>query len=274
MHTVITERFIRQIKTGGSVPCVFGCSDGEQYYVKCMQNNRLHVINEFVGNGLLKCLGVPTPESSLVRIYSELLDGENIERNRPGGIGFGSKKVDGLSKNLEMGRLFSVDDFRKFTVSHDLIRDFIGILLFDIWVYNCDRSYNNPNVLIQEYPDQREYHLVAIDHAMIFDGLDYLSLTSQSTIKKIPTLEDTLVYHPVFDVIRNESGLFFDAIGEEIANKICHFDQDDLNNVLNDVPGSWGLTDDDKSAISLYVMSRKDLVPGFYNEIIKAWGEI
>ena len=106
MRRVKTERFIKQMETSGSMPCVFECSDGETYYVKHIGNNRLHVINELIGASLLQFLDLPTPEIALVEVIPETIEGIKFDRKPPQGVAFGSRQLKGQSRSLDRGDLY------------------------------------------------------------------------------------------------------------------------------------------------------------------------
>ena len=145
MRRVKTERFIEQLSTG-SLPCKFECSDGETYFIKHIGNNRRHVINELIGAGLLQLLEVPAPDIALVEVIAETIEGETFGRKPPQGVAFGSRQLKGQSRSLDRGDLYNGQEIRKFGAPQALI----GIVLFDIWVYNTGRAPRNPNVLVEE----------------------------------------------------------------------------------------------------------------------------
>jgi hypothetical protein len=165
MKRVETLFFKRHIETMGSYPSEFECGDGETYIVKHRENGvkREELIKEAIASRLLKKLEIPTPDVAAVEIISEAVPREFVFiRHRPTGIGFGSKKIH-RSRSVTKETLFNVAGMRMFDAPETLI----GICLFDIWVFNADRSLNNPNLIIEEVAGKK-MRLVAIDHSALF----------------------------------------------------------------------------------------------------------
>ena len=263
MRRVKTERFIKQMDTSGSMPCVFECSDDETYYIKHISNNRLHVINELIGSSLLQLLEVPTPEIALVEVVPETIEDEKIYRKPPQGLAFGSRQLKGQSKSLDRADLYQGQEIRKFAAPQALI----GIVLFDIWVYNIDRAPRNPNILVEEI-GKNGFHLVAIDHAVIFEGNEYSGIGSSSTSSP-PTVEESLISHPLYREVHDELGLFSSAEADRVLCRIESIREDELRDILNVIPNEWEVKDTEKeSIIKHYLLPRKNLVRGFYQQLL------
>lgn len=265
MKRVKTERFIRQLDTKGSVPCIFECSDGGTYYVKHIGNNRLHVINELLGTKLLELLGLPTPEVALIEIVPDVIEGMCFKGKTPEGLGFGSKKLEGLTRGLENFDLITESEILKFPVRQALI----GIVLFDLWVYNIDRTPCNANVLLQEIaPDNLRF--VAIDHALLFDDHPYDASRLERRISDPLTFEDTLIGHPQFSEIYDAAGLFASVEVAEYLERIEGITEQELYLAVNQVPVEWGLSESEKeSIIKNFLLPRKDLVRGFFHQLLE-----
>ena len=262
MKRVKTERFIEQIMTG-SLPCKFECSDGETYYIKHIGNNRLHVINELIGSSLLQLLAVPAPEIALVEVVSETIEGVRFDGKPPQGVAFGSRQLMGQSKSLDRADLYQGQEIRKFAASQALI----GIVLFDIWVYNIDRAPHNPNILVEEI-GKNSFRLVAIDHAVIFEDKEYIDLGS-SRNSFPPTIEESLISHPLFRDVHDALGLFSSDEADRVLCKIESIREDELRDILNVIPNEWEVKDTEKeSIIKHYLLPRKDLVRGFYQQLL------
>ncbi len=264
MRRVKTERFIRQIETQGSVPSIFECSDGETWYIKHIGNNRLHVINELIGASLLQFLDLPTPEMALVEVVPETVIDEKFDRKPPQGLAFGSRQLKGQSKSLDKGDLFQHQEMCKFAAPQALI----GIVLFDIWVYNTDRGPHNPNVLIEEV-GKDSCHLVAIDHAMIFEGKEYCGLDS-SRNSLPPTIEESLISHPLYRDVYDSFGLFSSDEADRVLGRIENGTESELHDILKVIPDEWEVKETEKeSIIKHYLLPRKNLVRSFYQQLLE-----
>ncbi len=265
MKRVRTERFISQLPTAGSVPCLFECSDGETYYVKHTGNGRTQVINELLGAKLLKLLDLPTPEVALVEIVPETIDGISFLRKTPEGLGFGSQMLVGVTRGLDSFDLIKGAEIRKFPASQTLI----GIVLFDLWVYNIDRTPRNPNVLLQEI-EADNLRFVAIDHALMLDDHPY-DASRLERLSLVPlTLEDTLIGHPQFREVYDSAALFASVEVGEYLKRIEATTEQELYEVVNQVPVEWSLSDQEKEAIvRCFLLPRKDLVRGFFHQLLE-----
>ncbi len=263
MMRVKTERFIEQLSTG-SLPCKFECSDGETYFIKHIGNNRRHVINELIGAGLLQLLEVPAPDIALVEVIAETIEGETFGRKPPQGVAFGSRQLKGQSMSLDRGDLYNGQEIRKFGAPQALI----GIVLFDIWVYNTDRAPRNPNVLVEEI-GKKSFRLVAIDHAMIFEEREHSALAVGSGSNSSPTIEESLISHPLYQGIHDFLGLFSSDEVERVLGRIESTTEEQLRGIVNVIPDEWEVKDTEKeSIIKHYLLPRKNLVRGFYQQLL------
>jgi len=265
MRRVKTERFVEQLDTQGSVPCLFECSDGETYYVKHIGNNRLHVINEFLGAKLLELLELPTPEVALVEIVPETIEGVSFLRKTPEGVGFGSQMLGGITRGLDSFDLIKGAEIRKFPAPQALI----GIVLFDLWVYNIDRTPRNSNVLLHENK-AGNLRFVAIDHALMFDDYPYEASRLQNLSFVSLTLEDTLIGHPQFREVYDMAGLFASVDVGGYLERIEKATEQELYEVVNQVPAEWDLSDKEKEGIvKIFLLPRKDMVRGFFHQLLE-----
>ncbi|MEI7696255.1 MAG: HipA family kinase [Chlorobium sp.] len=252
------------METQGSVPSVFECSDGETYYIKHIGNNRQHVINELIGYSLLQFLDLPTPEIALVDVVPDTVIDEEFDRKPPQGLAFGSKQLKGQSKSLDKGDLFQHQEMCKFAAPQALV----GIVLFDIWVYNIDRAPRNPNVLVEEV-GKDSFRLVAIDHAVIFEDKEYSSM-GRSMNNLPPTIEESLINHALYRNLHDSLGLFFSEEADRVLGRIEEVTESELHDILKVIPDEWEVKDIEKeSIIKHYLLPRKNLVRGFYQQLLE-----
>ncbi len=258
------ELFIKQIQTAGSLPCEFLCDDGNLYIVKHSENGRKNkdLINEVIGSCLAKSIGLNTPDIAIVEINKNLIPGGfKIERGVPMGICFGSKKLNGKHKNL--------NDFVDLPINdkigdNTIAKTFLQIILFDIWVRNNDRTYGNPNVIVEEISEK--LRLIAIDHTMILAGLGFDKLQLEKS--ESPTIEDTLISHELFEIIRNNYGLYFENCINEIILTIKNLDIEILTKILSQIPVEWNLQDNQINSIIDFIMYRKDITEQDFNNLL------
>ena len=148
---------------GMTQPFLCEGSNGKTYYVKGKAANASGLIKEWLGAQLANAFVLPlapcqilyVDSSTLVKYYSE----EAIYDLAEGGEGyvFGSEEITSCTE-------IKYDEIGK--ISPERQKD---ILLFDLWVYNEDRTLSelggNPNLLWQS----EQLKLYVIDHNLIFD---------------------------------------------------------------------------------------------------------
>ena len=174
---------------GMTQPFLCEGSNGKTYYVKGKAANASGLIKEWLGAQLANAFVLPlapcqilyVDSSTLVKYYSE----EAIYDLAEGGEGyvFGSEEITSCTE-------IKYDEIGK--ISPERQKD---ILLFDLWVYNEDRTLSelggNPNLLLQS----EQLKLYVIDHNLIFDNdFDHKSFWKTHIFRKI--IKD----HP-FDMI-------------------------------------------------------------------------
>lgn len=260
---ISTKWFKKEAKTGGSHPCLFYCDDGNFYFVKYHDNRKL--INEFIGAQLLKLLDINVPDWALVQINpNSIMPDTRFFGRAPSGIGFGSKEFTSFRDFYD---LMSPKGKGTKQFILDIRRTFLQIVLFDIWVRNCDRTINNTNLLIV-LNEKESYQLYAIDHADILAQLDYMSLSLEKETD-IP-IEDTLIYrNSFFKNIETSYGLFFDEEIDRLVQEIKNIDEDTIINILNLVPESWSLNNEGKRSIIDFLIFRKDITKEQFYKLLK-----
>jgi hypothetical protein len=153
VRTLHAVEHIRRMR-GGSQSHLMRCSDGHYYVVK-FQNNPQHrrvLVNELLGTSLAARLGLPTTPIAVIDVREDLilftpdLCVETSLSRIPclPGLQFGSSYV-GDPHHL------SVLDFAsdKHILDATNLRDFVGILVFDLWTSNTDSRqvlFRRPNV--------------------------------------------------------------------------------------------------------------------------------
>lgn len=130
--------------------------DGNCYYTKGYQVERIDQAKEWICANLAQRFGLPIAKFALVEVNEGLYQVTKNKDLRDLGYGicFGSQEVEHAAwlepnKNIEM-------------VSDSTRAD---ILVFDWWIKNLDRTPNNPNLLWVP----GEQRVVVIDHNLAFD---------------------------------------------------------------------------------------------------------
>src|SRR6185312_7666520 len=128
---------------GGAQAHLVEADDGNCYVVKFTNNpqHRRVLANEWVAGHLMRYMGIRTPSSALIEVSREFLKQNRSVRIRNGrgdvepesGVHFGSRYpghphdtvVYDVLPNSHVSRIQNV-------------KDFIGALIFDRWVFNTD----------------------------------------------------------------------------------------------------------------------------------------
>ena len=139
---------------GRSRPYKCRGEDDAIYYVKGRQTNRASLWHEWVCGHLAQGFGLNVPTFAIVEVGEDLLRETPAEwRDLGAGPAFGSR-LHPHAVWMEVGLINLVPT--------NVQRD---VLVFDLWIQNCDRLTGNTNLLI----DAAVKKLVVIDHNLAFD---------------------------------------------------------------------------------------------------------
>lgn len=265
---VKAEMFIEEFGTKGSHPSLIECSDGNNYVVKHSQlgSSYHQLVNEYIAAHLSKLANINIPDYALVELIDEVFPNDvKYERGKPTGLGFGSKFLLNTSKNFT--KLFSSGKLLKMGTNR-FPKDFIAICVFDVWLMNSDRTENNMNLLLHE--TSSGFRVVAIDHAMIFSGLNYSLLNNEKNLT--PAIGDTLNYSDIFSEIYYNIGIFFDEYKNSALNNISKIPDDKISAIIESVPDIWKLSKIEKSHIFNFIIYRKNKLHKLFDNVLKDAG--
>lgn len=178
----------KQYETG-ETPVLVMCSDKNEYICKYMRSlsPAYKLVCEFIGAHFIEKWGIRSPKMNLVIIkaghWSNFLS-TNCIRTAPA---------------LGYMMLNSVADITQTTYNHiqlskKVLEQLLKIALFDFWIANEDRTYNNANLLYDVNSDE----LVSIDYGGIFNTSTFEYPMSQLT------MTDTILYAEIFKQFKNK----------------------------------------------------------------------
>ena len=156
----------RIFETSGSQPALYLCDD-LNYYV-CKYNRHpggeaKKLLHEFLAGHFAQIWHLAVPDFCLVNVNPLHVEAQSfLQPSFFKNVCFGSKYN---SKLVEVDAFYdemSTSVKRKFGFKYD----FLKIALFDIWLANEDRNFNNYNLLIDI---ENENRFVPIDHDAIFN---------------------------------------------------------------------------------------------------------
>jgi len=148
--------------------------DGVVYQVKFNQNALSSNINEFIGNYLGNCIGVPVPEGNFLMIP------ENILEECSNNLGF-KRDMKSVKNNLFFGIkwIYGQVNFSNIELLLEEIKnssnyqEYPSIFPYDQYLRNTDRHSGN-HLIIQLSSKQRFYY--SIDCDRIFEGYPHDSI--------------------------------------------------------------------------------------------------
>lgn len=195
-------------------------------------------ISEIFASLVANAIEFSTPTVHMVKVSSEKAEELKIDhglRSADGSILlFGSEYISASSlvkgKYTECLELFNSEAFSR-------------IIVFDILVGNNDRAYRN---LLKN-----ETTLIPIDHDQVFHGLNWTAETLVRSAGKPnhSTLDTDLIY--ANDTTRNQMR----DIARNWSDLLCN-SQQNLPNIISDLPSELAITNEELSAITQYITVR------------------
>lgn len=216
----------------GDKPLLLLCDDMQYYVCKhSMGGNGMSLLCEYMAASFLRLWQLPVPDFSYVSINYEHVKHFNIPKQYVERFGFASKyerhyqEVTQFTENPDVQKQLGYMDNRE---------DFIKIALFDLWLANEDRSFNNYNLLIDV---QNNYRFVAIDHGAI--------LNTRMLNNRISLLRDSesLLQTPMFGKLFKTSDFSYEYTKElkEYFYICVHECKRNFHEILEAVPDDWNL---------------------------------
>ena len=169
LHSI--QEIAKQYPTGDS-PVLVLCSDKQQYICKYMRPNdtiSYKLACEFIGAVFADAWKINTPPFALVKIKPEhWISVAASHSSSASAVGF--QKIDSVID-------ITPTSFRQVEANADTLYQLLKIALFDFWIANEDRTYNNANLLY----DVENERLVSIDYGGILNNVTFDVSLSQLT---------------------------------------------------------------------------------------------
>lgn len=128
------------------------------------------------------------------------------------------------------------------------------ILVMDIWLKNSDRQSGNLNMIVSKQK------LYAIDHSATFDQEPFIRLAEDDRKQYFAEpgeIGDLIINSNYFSYYFNRYPKELEKAGINLCEKIEETDEPLLTMILDTLPESWHITEDEKKAIIEYLMFRK-----------------
>ncbi|MGA9227964.1 MAG: HipA family kinase [Mesobacillus sp.] len=225
--------------------------DGREYVVKFFQPGFERTLpNEWVSYCLARYLGLPIPFARLVEIPDEFtVKIPELAQMVPTQFQFASLFVPNCLDGHQV----------RGVVSGILNQETLaGIILFDYWMCNRDRT--RKNILFQE-DSQDVFQLWVIDHAEVLGSYDW----QISNLENLPTgLRKSAAHRLMASFIENEEA-FAEAL--ELIQTIPIFL---IEEIVSTIPDDWNVSKEEKKAmVNALVQHRTKILPKQMARIIK-----
>jgi hypothetical protein len=188
---------------------------------------------------------LPCPAISLINITSELIQvSPGIrDRNISAGLHFGSRRLPNNTADFQQ-----LDP--KIFVDHTLLNpnDLYGVTCFDNWVLNTDRN-NTGNNMIEILPGKKlKYYMIDFGHCL---KSNVWGMELQQSIN-----DQNLAPH--FEFFKNYINDFnkFQAW----CNLIEQFPENDIRGLVDSLPPSWAISNEEKEILKNLIGVRKKSV--------------
>jgi len=224
--------FLKILEKNANNPIYLEGTDGHMYYAKFPRNKTDHnlLAFEFLGHELAKHFGIKTPEAAIIsytpkdfeelpnyyRFYHEHEYGKKV-------YGFASKEVENSIdlSTLHDSRFNNKKQASRFKDPYQLLR----IILFDIHLFNIDRTINNYNLLLHtSIGSQFLHNFFAIDHMGFFGGPSVnLALNPNNLLDVRNTLLKSGIFYSLckyynIEAVRNEIDAYFNRCNQDMVN--------------------------------------------------------
>lgn len=210
---------------GGSQPHLIGCSDGHYYVVKFPNNPQgiRTLANELLCARLAGLLSLPVPPAAVIAVSNDLIERSTemyieLERGRmpcEAGFCFGSRYPDPQSAIFDTWP-------RRRLVDVENMRDFAGMLAFDIWVSNTDFR----QVRFARTASKGNYRVTMFDNGDAF-------CRNEWRFRDKPRL----AVHPCTYFYESADGL--DAFEPWLSRIEIDMDEGALRTATNGIPSEW-----------------------------------
>ena len=180
LHSI--KQIEKQYNTGES-PVLVVCSDKDSYICKYMRSTSAayKLASEHIGAQMIQEWKIASPTAAMVNIKAEHWNAGIVTTRNLSAPAIGYRKLDGVID-------VTPTTYNLVSPSKDLLEQLLRIALFDFWIANEDRTYNNANLL---YDVQNE-ELVSIDYGGILNTSIFEYPMSQLTST------DTILYADIF----------------------------------------------------------------------------
>ena len=191
----------------GDLPVLALCSDGQQYICKYMRPNATIAYKlacEFIGALFADAWRINTPPVALIQIKpAHWASISTAHSYSAPAIGF--RKIDGVID-------ITPTTYQQVTADKHALYQLLKIALFDFWIANEDRTYNNANLLYQLETNA----IISIDYGGILNNVSFDYPLTQLTET------DSILCADIFAFIASR------ITGKQLTDAVSHLQKDYL----------------------------------------------
>ena len=260
----IAVRFLGPASRGSSLPGFFQCDNGQEYLIKfnAPSMNRL-LFNEYIVYHLAETLGLPIPKGEIIDIHPFLWNNERFLAGRNISKVFGFEKIV-IVDNINSDNSFKMSwpKFIKGAKNKNLIPD---ILVFDMWISNCDRAGlgNNYGNLVMNNKGE----LNIIDHSHALGGV-------RDTQERTNNLTDPLncqffTEGPIPSSLASQ--IYPDGSKnpfQSIISRINSIGFSDIQAIVNTAANFWGINTAESVLVAEFLEKRKPLLQQYIDYLV------
>jgi hypothetical protein len=213
-------------------PVLIMCSDMQDYVCKYAgEGHTMKLFFEYLAASFLKLWRLPVPDFALIQVKYDHVKHLEIPKLYVEKTAFGLK----YSRHYEELHRFTENPDISKQKGYVLNRDnLLRIALFDIWMANEDRNFNNLNLMVDVSDN---YNFVPIDHGSVFNSgivrFPMVLLNENECLTDTPLFRHLFPAHTLSkDYIRNLKEYFYLCIGE------C---KEKTDEILSSVPVDWNI---------------------------------
>ncbi|MFY0760029.1 HipA family kinase [Metabacillus dongyingensis] len=232
---------IKYLKTlEGNYAQLFLFSDGKQYVVKfhmVRKYRKREIVNEWLTAKLVHLLDLPGLPIKVVHMPEDSL--AEIPAFRNSSYMQGNHLAFPFLTNVKSYTELSMPPQKENLVN---MKDLAGMLVFDQWVNNNDRS--RTNILFEE-KENETYFFWMIDHGRCFPGMYEWN---EDTLSKEP------VYRVNMPVYKWASSLLMDPLLlYDFSEKMRNVKKEDIRAILAEIPSDWNVTKQEKEKLLAFL---------------------
>lgn len=252
-------QFIQTLRGGTAHVILF--SDGKKYVVKwhaSTKDRAKEAVNEYVVSKLAVHLSLPVVKFELAYIPDEFIKQTPELHSKKYKFGSGTQIACLFIENsLDFKTLLDSPPSKEEVKNYDMLA---GMIVFDKWVYNVDRTKSN---LLLERLNEGNFYVHMIDQGKCFPG-GYNWNAKTVSQKEKEKNKYQVTYQWAFSLLQQEDILSF-------INNIYSFPNELIYEVIQSIPEDWEVSNEERQALYNFLVEYKNLLPNVIANFIEKY---